>query len=153
MLPSRLALFALFALFAFSALAQAQIYSWRDGEGKMHYSDQPPPVGVDRARTLKPQLAPAADGEQAKKKLTEQEIDFRKRQADAAEAAAKAQSAQAETADRQRNCSQARSYLQTLESGMRVTRSDDKGERAFLDDQERAQEIAAAKRAIAGNCN
>jgi len=130
----------------------AQIYSWRDADGKMHYADQPP-AGVANARKIEPSLAPAEASEKARQRLAKEQMDFRKRQLDAAEAATKAEKTQSEAAERQANCKQAKSYLEALESGMRVTRSNDKGERGFLDDQAREQEVVAARRAVASSCN
>ncbi len=129
----------------------AQIYSWRDANGEMHYSDQPP-TGVARPRILETTKAPAEDGETARRKLAQEEMDFRKRQLDAAEADAKAAKSAAELADRQDNCRKAKAYLQTLESGIRISRSSDKGEPVFLDEQGRQQEISAARRAADSWC-
>ena len=95
----------------------------------------------------------AEDSDKARQKLAKEQMDFRKRQLDAAEAAAKADKTQSDAAERQENCKQARSYLQALESGMRITRGTDKGEREFLDDQGREQEIISARRAVASSCN
>ena len=130
----------------------AQIYSWRDAEGKMHYSDQPP-VGVANTRKVEPNLAPAEDSDKARQRLAKEQMDFRKRQLEAGESAVKAERAQKEAAERQENCKQAKSYLQALESGERIARSNDKGEREFLDDQGRAQETISARRAVAASCN
>ena len=129
----------------------AQIYSWRDADGQMHYSDQPP-TGVAKPRKLETTGAPPEDSEAARRKLAQEEMDFRKRQLDAAEADAKAAKSAAELADRQDNCRKAKAYLQTLESGVRISRSNDKGEPAFLDEQGRQQEIGAARRAADSWC-
>ena len=129
----------------------AQIYSWRDAEGKMHYADQPP-SGVANTRKVAPVLAPAEENDAARQKLAKEQMDFRKRQLDAAEATAKAEKTQSELAEREQNCKQAKSYLQALESGIRIARSDDKGERVQLDDQSREQETASARRAVASWC-
>lgn len=141
----------LLMLFIVSPACLAQIYSWRDAEGKIHYSDQAP-ADVANTRKVAPIPAPAETTDQATRKLAKDAIDFRKRQAAAAEAEAKADKAQVEAAERQENCKQAKSYLQSLESGARVARSDDKGERYYLDDQGRVQETATAKRAVASWC-
>lgn len=138
-------------LLLISALAWAQIYSWRDAEGKVHYSDQPPP-GVSGTRKLEPVLAPAEDAEKARRELAKRELDRRKSQLDSSEAQDKAGKEQGERQERQKNCDQARAYLRSVESGERIARSSDGGERVYLDDQARVEELVAARRAAETWC-
>jgi len=87
------------------------------------------------------------------KTISEQEADFKKRQVEQAEAQAKQQKEDAEAAQRKRACDEARGYLAGLESGARITRNDPKtGERAFLDDAARAQEVQRAQQSVQANC-
>ena len=132
--------------------ALAQIYSWRDAEGIIHYSDQAPP---DVAATRKLESAPASSEEidRARRKLAKEQTDFRKRQTELGEADAKAEKAQGEAVEREANCKQAKSYLQALESGARVSRANEKGEPIYLDDSGREQETIAARRAVSSWCN
>ena len=74
---------------------------------------------------------------------------FRKRRIEQAEGEAKASEQARVAADNARNCEQARGYERTLASGQRIAKLDKNGERAFLSDQERAQEIATAQRVLA----
>lgn len=129
----------------------AQIYSWRDADGRMHYSDQAP-TGIAQPSKLEPATLWVEEADKAKRKLAKEVMDARKRQLDAEEEAAKADKSKGEAAERQENCRLARDYLQTLESGARISRSDEKGGRAYLDDQAREQEIASARRATASWC-
>jgi len=54
-----------FSLFAFALIAQAQLYRWTDDNGKVHYSDTPPPANAKQvqkkasARPAAGQAAPA----------------------------------------------------------------------------------------------
>jgi len=50
------------------------------------------------------------------------------------------------------NCSNARSQAASLESGVRVVRTNEKGEREILDDRGRQQELTRARDAIASDC-
>ena len=50
------------------------------------------------------------------------------------------------------NCKRAQSAKTTLDSGMRMARVNDKGEREILDDQQRAAELQRTNQAIAENC-
>ena len=87
------------------------------------------------------------------KTAAEQEADFKKRQVEQAEAAGKQEKEAAEAAQRKRACEEARSYLAGLDSGARITRNDPKtGERVFLEDAARAQEVQRAQQQVQANC-
>ena len=154
----RLAVVLLLALGAASAAA-GEIYTWKDSEGRVNYSDTPPP-GNTPARTLSGRItetppAPLADKAQTEKRTptaAEQELDFRKRRAEASEHQAKAEKAAAEADERRKNCEQARNQVAALESGQRVARYNEKGEREFLDDAQRAEEIDRARKAADSWC-
>ena len=140
---------------ALAAVAQAQQYKWVDKNGRTQYGDTPPP-GV-KATPLRPPPAqvsqPAAKGA-GKTPLTpaEQELEFRRRQKEKEDAAAKeAQAKQAAEAEKQ-NCANAKQTLRTLETGQRITRTDEKGERYFLDDAQIARETAHAREAVSSWC-
>lgn len=143
----------------------AQIYSWRDTNGKMHYSDVPPASGeatVLRANALP--AAPAANAEPGDKAaqaappadkpktLAERELEFRQRRAQAAEAEAKAEQEQTAAAQRTAECERARNQLAALKSGQRMATYDAQGERVVLDDQRRAQEIERMGQLVDARC-
>ena len=70
-----------------------------------------------------------------------------------AEQAAKAKAEQDRVAAaRAENCTRAKSQLATLESGIRLTRANAKGEREFLDDKQRADETRHARDTIRSDC-
>lgn len=138
-----------------AAPAAAQIYQWRDADGRVHYSDVPPPQG--EAKTMRSAPAPAAAAttatEAAKPKtLAEKELEFRERRAAAAEAQAKAEQEKARATERQRACEQARNQLTALRSGQRMARFNSKGEREILDDAGRAAEIDQTQKYVEATC-
>jgi hypothetical protein len=143
------ALSLLIAVVAASTVS-AQVYTWRDASGKVHYSDTPPP-GVD-AKQVRGGVPSGADGGAQRRSLNEQEQDFRKRRTESAEKQAKSEKELAEAEARRQDCERARAQLQALESGQRVTRFNDKGEAVFLDDAERAQEIERVRKAVGQQC-
>ncbi len=82
----------------------------------------------------------------------ERDVQAKKRAA-AQEQAAKAKADEERVAaERATNCASARSYLATLDSGMRIARVNDKGEREVLDDPARNAEAKRARDAVASNC-
>lgn len=134
-----------------SLAAQAQIYQYKDAAGKTVYSDQPPVGGVSKARTLAGET-PAGNSSAAPKTTADRELDFKKRQQEQKEAADKSQKEAANAATRKEDCAKAQRQLQVFESGERVTSRDEKGERYFLDDDQRAAELARIRKYVAESC-
>lgn len=142
--------------------AQAQIKCWNEG-GKRVCGDAPP-AGAKVTTIQGPAAQPAApspaakDGKDAparKGPLTpaEQEQEFRKRQLEAKKNAEKAAAEQKDAALKRENCDRAKEYLNTLQSGQRIVRTDAKGERYYMDDAQIAQETGKARQAVQENCN
>ena len=96
--------------------------------------------------------AKAGAGSQPKS-LAERDADFRKRQTEKQEAEAKAQKTAAESEQKQRACTDAQSYLKSLQSGSRIVRSDPKtGERSYLADSDYPKEIARTQQQVQQAC-
>lgn len=143
-----------------AAASAGEIYHWKDKEGRANYADTPPP-GNTPTRTLSgrtteypaPQQPESTQG--AKPGATsaaEETLELRKRQAQTADKQAQAEKAAADAAERRTNCERARNQLAALESGQRIARFNDKGEREFLDDAQRAQETDIARKAADSWC-
>jgi hypothetical protein len=142
-----------------AAPAGAQIKCWNDANGKRVCGDAPPAgAKVTTLQTPAGPAAPAArDGGAAAKKggpLTpaEQEQASRKRQAEAEKTAAKADIERKDAQARRENCESAKEAIRSLETG-RVSRTDARGERYYLDDAQVAQEMARARQAAQQWCN
>lgn len=139
----------------------AELYKWTDAEGKVHFSDQPPPPEVKAPVTVKPRrpaVAPttsaqdAAPAAGAPSSYVEQEAEFRKRRVEAAEKAEAEKKAAEAAAEKQRNCMRAKAQLASLQAG-RITRPNAAGEREFLNDAEIAQEVARMQKVADESCN
>ena len=151
------------ALLAVPAHAQ---WKWRDKNGQTQYSDLPPPPGIadsdilqrpNANQRLTPAAAAAASGAasgapslapkgsdpalEAKRRQAEQEVVAKKKAEDEKAAIAKAD-----------NCLRAKAQVRTLDSGVRVARANDKGEREFMDDATRAAETKRAQDIVASDC-
>ena len=142
---------SLLILLLTSSLAFGQIYSWRDADGRMHYSDTPP-IGADAKKMNAPPPATDDGGAAARKALADKELDFKKRQSTAAEAAAKADKEKKAETEKQANCAQARGNLQALESGQIRYKTDGNGGRVGLDGALRDEEIAKARSVVQSWC-
>jgi hypothetical protein len=142
------------------------MYKWVDADGKVKYSDTPPPSNVKTEKLRIPAHAASAPaptetkGGTAKdtpkggpKTAAEQEQAFRKRQAEATKEQQEQTQKETEARDRAENCNRAKAAVANLELGGRQTRIDEKGERAFLTDQEITQAAARARQEAAAACN
>lgn len=159
------------ALMLWAGLSQAQ-YMWIDEKGFKQLSDRPPPPNTPVNKILKspapvkpafeilseaapngaPAAPPAVAGPPLPKPpptLAERDAEFRKRAAEQAEKAAKAQDEERIKAGNAANCAAARQQKQTLDSGVRIGVTDSKGERGIMDDQQRAQEYQKVNKVLA----
>lgn len=160
---------------AASMAAQAQ-YSWTDKDGRRVFSDRPPPADVPAknvvsqprgsnaavVRSLAAAPAPAASaagaasapaaGASAASAGIDKNLEEKKKQAEAAEAAKKKAEADKLAAQRADNCKRAMNAKATLDSGMRIARVNDKGERVVLDDTQRASELKRINAIIQSDC-
>jgi hypothetical protein len=147
------------------ALPAAAQWKWRDKGGHIQYSDLPPPSGVSEQDILQrpnssqrrtaaapvpvPQASAASaapiktvDPElEAKRRKSEQELEAKNKAAEEKLAALRAE-----------NCTRAKNYLRTLDEGVRIARSNEKGEREILDEKGRADETRRTRELIASDC-
>jgi hypothetical protein len=151
--------------------AEAQ-WKWRDQNGRTQYSDLPPPAGVPEQDILSRPGAgakrraitaqPAASGASAPAiaasgiaapRTSDPELEAKRKKVEA-ENAEKQKVAEAKVAaQRQDNCTRAREQLRTLDGGLRLARTNEKGEREVLDDKARADETKRTRDIIAANCS
>lgn len=154
--------------------ADAQ-WAWRDAQGRITFSDTPPPADIPANQIVrKPNAAPtdvappvtdsgnpgdtqekpatAAPGPKPRT-LSEKDEDFRKRRDERLKAEQQATEDAARAAQRREACDQARGYLDMVNSGMRVMRANPDGTRGFLDDDQRAAEVSKAEETISKNCS
>lgn len=145
--------------------ASAQLYKWVDADGRVQYSDKPPPSNVKTEKLSAPARAgaPAVSEDKgaaqkgaatvAPKTAVQQDQAFRKRQLDAAKAQGEETQKRADARERAENCKRAKAAFANLQIGGRQVRMDEKGERVFLDEQQIAQETAKAREEAAAACN
>jgi hypothetical protein len=144
---------AIITLLVLPIVAHAQVYSWKDAKGKVHYSDQPPADQAVKSRRLAPSATTTEDVPAATQALADKRQDAAKQAAESKEKAAKAEKERAEDAQRQQACERSRTNLQGLESGQIRFRIGASGEREALDGSVRDAELTAARQAVDGNCS
>ncbi len=137
-------------LLLLSVSAHGALNKWVDAEGKVHYSDEPPPSNV-KAQTL---ATPSEiSGVPAQKTVAEREADRKKALKAKEEAAQKAVQQQERELAKQKNCESAKANLRTLESNARIATYNDKGESINMDAAARQQGIEEANKQISTYCN
>jgi hypothetical protein len=140
LLPSRIGPLACVAagvlILAFPAAAT--LYKWTDANGRVVYSDQPPP-GKTEVKTLQGPPPPANPA--AAKELATKELEYKQRQLDIAEASKKADKDRAVAKELTENCMQVKGSLDQLGSDQfALYRVNEKGERVPMDDTARRAE-------------
>jgi hypothetical protein len=170
LLPALVAVLAA-ALLAVPAEAQ---WKWRDKAGRVQYSDLPPPSGTPEQDILgKPSVqqrrsapvpavptaavagtapVPAAASGPLVPRTADPELEARRKKAEAEQATKLKAEEDRIAAARADNCARAKSQLATLESGVRLVRANEKGEREFLDDRQRADELKRSRDSIRSDC-
>lgn len=129
----------LFLLLLISSVASAEVYRWRDADGKLHYGDRPPadaermnirsapssptraPTNTDRKETRQRLLDLYREEREEKKKLKQERIAKRK--------------------ERKEKCLQARVDLDNYQYASGIYRPTESGERDYLSKEERANYI------------
>lgn len=149
--------------------AHAQ-WKWKDSKGQTHVSDLPPPrdipekdvlqrpsdtarrppVSVGAAASAAAVAASAAGADQ--KPRVDPEIEARRTRAEQEQKTKAKAEEDRLAAQRAENCQRARQHLAGLDSGMRLARVNEKGEREVLDDKARAEESQRARQVIATEC-
>jgi Domain of unknown function (DUF4124) len=164
-----------FVMFLLTVSVQAhEQWKWRDKGGKIQYSNLPPPSDVSESQILaRPPVASrqpsftskplasspvassasaasapagpaskASDIEEARRKKAEKDEMAAKRKAEEERIAV-------QKAD---SCKRAQAYLKTLQDGIRVSRTNSKGENEMLEDKGRAEETERARDIINKDC-
>jgi hypothetical protein len=164
--PTSITLLILASLFV-TVSSHAQ-YVWVDEKGVKQFSDLPPPNSVQNNKILKtpsrsaptyakePSVEPTVDSP-VNEKLRKPETvasrneDFMKRKLEQEEKSKKAEAEKQALSDKTKHCEQARSYQQSLASGVRIGNTDKNGERSFISDEERARELNDVNKKL-NNC-
>jgi hypothetical protein len=165
----------IFSLLSCSAMAQ---WAWTDEEGRTIFSDRAPSASVPEKRIFKrpgpPRLTqnqeqtpntgadapsagtaspvqPAADTPQAAG--VEKELVERKKKTEQAQVEQRKLEEKRVSKLKADNCERARQAQKTLESGVRLSRTNAMGEREILDDAARTVEAKRLQGIVATDCN
>ena len=135
-------------LLLLSFSAHGALTKWVDADGKVHYSDEPPPDNV-KAKTVTTPHNPAG-GVPEQKTFVEQEAEWKKAQKAKEEAAQKAAQQQENALAKQKNCEAAKANLSALEKTPVITVY---GEASYMDEATRKQKTEEARKQISTYCD
>ena len=144
-------------------------WAWRDKtkNNQVTYSDEAPPPNIPEGDVLKrpntkspsASAAPAtaapkpAPGAALAPILLDPKLQAKRKEAEKQAAAEKQKEDERIAATRAANCESARTKLRTIESGIRMARTNKQGETEILDDQARQAETKQAQDVIKSECN
>jgi hypothetical protein len=157
--------------FALTAIAQWQ---WIDKDGHKVFSDRPPSTEIpqknilkqphrggaaaqpasDAAATAQTPAASAPVGKSSAPKLTgkDAELEARKKQAEEQEMVKKKAEEETQAKARAESCERAQKGLATMQSGVRLSTTNAKGEREVMDDAARTVETKRIQGIIQSDC-
>lgn len=164
----RLITLGLTCLVATSALAQWQ---WIDKDGRKVFSDRPPSSEIldknilkrpgGRTTSTQPASTPMDPGSTAMAKKAidtpqlsgvDKELQEKKKQAEELEAAKKKLEDEKLLKARVENCTRAKQAKATFDSGVRVSHTNEKGEREVMNDAARTAEIKRIQSIVDADC-
>jgi hypothetical protein len=125
------------------------MYKWTDADGQVHYSQSPPPDGV-QGEELKP--PPKVDTESAVDELKAQQQGFDQRLEDKSKAEEEAGKTAAKAAEKARYCEQLRADLAGLQTAQRIFTGEG-AERRRMGEDERQAKIKDIEAKLAKDCS
>ena len=153
-MKSPVQLFIAIAILLATATVAAQVYKWVDKEGKVQYTDTPPPASATKAEAKKLDAAPVAAPAVGTptKSLADRAKDFDKRKTEDAEKQKKAEVDKKNIEIAAANCTAAKTNLKTYESGRPLVRTTETGDREVMSDEARQAELVKARKGIDEFC-
>lgn len=157
----------------------AEVYTWKDANGRVHYSDQAPPnidtkptkppagpkyapaVAAPDTKTTAPSTQSAANAQSepkapaaqsGPKSWQDKDLDYKQRRAAEQEAETKRKQEEAKADEKKRYCEGLRNNLTMLERGGRVATTNAQGERSFMDDAQMKQEAERSRGQLSRDC-
>jgi hypothetical protein len=129
----------------------AALYKWTDANGRVVYSDQPPPGDV-KVETIAGPPPPANPN--APKELANKEMELKKQQSTAADNAKKTAQQRADAEKVALACRDARVRLGSLAATQSpLYQLNEKGETVFMDDAERSRQRDDVQTFLRANCS
>lgn len=152
------------------AMTASAQWQWIDKDGRKVFSDRAPPAEVQDKNIVKrpgnrtavaasstgnaDTAAPAPQPAVSAPKLTgtDKDLQDKKKKAEEAEAAKRKDEEEKVLKAKVENCARAKQAKASFDSGVRIARTNDKGEREVMDDSARASEMKRIQSVIETDC-
>jgi hypothetical protein len=130
-----------------------EIYKWTDADGNVHYEDRPSGAATEERLDLT--YSSTDRGAVQARVKSRVDAQTAREEAKSTAAAAEQEAADNAAAEQQRSkrCDQARARLESYLQARRLYRTDDNGERVYLDDSQSQQARQKAEEQIAEFCS
>lgn len=142
-----------------STNASAALNKWVDVDGKVHYSDSPPPPDAKLLRTTPGTSNSKVDGGSAPsgeppaaKTIVEREAEWKKAQQAKKEAEKKTAQQQADEEAKKNYCNGLQNNLRALREASRIVEYDAAGNRFYMDDKQRQQRVEKTQQDFSTHC-
>jgi hypothetical protein len=130
--------------------AAAVLYKWVDANGRISYSDQPPPGNIKSEIVSG---APPVSAPDAVRSMANQDLDQKKRQTQRGDEQKKAEKARVDAAQQQQACADARAQITILNANeLVIMRVNEKGEPVYMDESMKLKERARIETMIRERC-
>jgi major membrane immunogen (membrane-anchored lipoprotein) len=130
-----------------------EIYKWTDENGNVHYEDRPTGAATEERLHMTYNRTDSS----AVRQRTQARVDARTAREEAKTAAAESEKEAAENAavaaERAQKCEKSRARLESYLQARRVYRTDENGERVYLDDEQRQEARQKAEEQISEFCS
>ena len=138
--------------FAGSAIAN-EIYKWTDEEGNVHYEDRPTGAATEERLQMTYNRTDSSDVHRRVQARVDARTAREEAQSVAAAAAQEAAESAAIAAERAQKCEKSRARLESYLQSRRIYRTDENGERVYLDDAQREDARRKAEEQITEFCS
>ena len=130
-----------------------EIYKWTDEDGNVHYEDRPRGEATEERVDMTYHRTDSGAVNQRIQARLDREADRDEAKSVAAAAEDEAAEKAAAAAERTKACERARARLETYLQSRRLYRTDENGERVYLDDTERQEARQKAEEQITEFCS
>lgn len=144
---------AVMAMTIASGAMANEIYKWTDENGDVHYEDRPSGAATEERLDI---TYRRTDGSAVQKRVqTRVDAQTSRREAASVAAAAQQEAADNAAADeaRKQKCDRSRARLESYLQSRRLYRTDENGERVYLDDAQRQEARQKAEEQISEFCS
>lgn len=144
---------AVMAMTIASGAVANEIYKWTDENGNVHYEDRPTGAATEERLHMTYNRTDSS----AVRQRTQARVDARTAREDAKTAAAESEKEAADNAavaaERAQKCEKSRARLESYLQARRVYRTNESGERVYLDDEQRQEARQKAEEQISEFCS